>query len=66
MDGYVRDEIYRILIRKPERKMPLGRLEGGGRWKDNIVTCRVDYRRGFGLDDWIYCSLYIHTTRDYR
>jgi hypothetical protein len=26
----------------------------------------VTYRRGFGLDDWIYCTLYIHTTRDYR
>jgi hypothetical protein len=21
---------------------------------------------GFGLDNWIYCSLYIHTTQDYR
>jgi hypothetical protein len=20
---------------------------------------------GIGLDDWIYCTLYIHTTRDY-
>jgi hypothetical protein len=26
----------------------------------------VTYKRGFGLDDWIYCTLYIHTTRDYR
>jgi hypothetical protein len=23
------------------------------------------YRRGFGLDDGIYCTLYIHTVRDY-
>jgi hypothetical protein len=29
------------------------------------VTCRGDYRRGFGLDDWIYWHL-IHTTRNYR
>jgi hypothetical protein len=26
----------------------------------------VAYKTGFGLDDWIYCTLYIHTTRDYR
>jgi hypothetical protein len=26
----------------------------------------VTYVRGSGLDDWIYCTLYIHTTRDYR
>jgi hypothetical protein len=32
----------------------------------NIVTRWSDYRRGFGLDDWIYFTLYIHTTRDYR
>jgi hypothetical protein len=31
-----------------------------------IVTRRVDYKRGFGLDVWIYCTLYIHTVRDYR
>jgi hypothetical protein len=23
-------------------------------------------RLAFGLDDWIYCALYIHTVRDYR
>jgi hypothetical protein len=26
----------------------------------------VTYKTGFGLDDWIYCTLYIHTVRDYR
>jgi hypothetical protein len=26
----------------------------------------VNYKTGSGLDDWIYCPLYIHTTRDYR
>jgi hypothetical protein len=26
----------------------------------------VTYKTGFGLDDWIYCILYIHTVRDYR
>jgi hypothetical protein len=28
------------------------------------VGC-VIYRTGLGLDDWIYCTLYIHTIRDY-
>jgi hypothetical protein len=35
----------------------------------NIFTCwclRVTYKTGFGLDDWIYCTLYIRTFRDYR
>jgi hypothetical protein len=27
-----------------------------------IVTCFSDYRRGFGLDDGIYCALYIHNS----
>jgi hypothetical protein len=26
----------------------------------------VTYKTGFGLDDWIYYTLYIHTVRDYR
>jgi hypothetical protein len=26
----------------------------------------VTYRRGFGLDDCNYCTLYIHMTQDYR
>jgi hypothetical protein len=25
----------------------------------------VTYKTGFGLDDWIYCTLYVHTTRYY-
>jgi hypothetical protein len=28
--------------------------------------CSVTYKTGFGLDDWIYCTLYSHTTRYYR
>jgi hypothetical protein len=36
-----------------------------------IVTCVggwlcVTYKTGFGLDDWIYCTLNIHITRDYN
>jgi hypothetical protein len=27
---------------------------------------RVTHETGSGFDDWIYCTLYIHTTRDYR
>jgi hypothetical protein len=26
----------------------------------------VTYKTGSGLNDWIYCTLYIHTVRDYR
>jgi hypothetical protein len=26
----------------------------------------VIYKMGFGLDDWIYCNLYIYTIRVYR
>jgi hypothetical protein len=26
----------------------------------------VTSKTGFGLDDWIYCTLYIHTVLDYR
>jgi hypothetical protein len=36
----------------------------------NIVTCRgglhMTYKTYSGLDDWINCSLYIHTTHGYR
>jgi hypothetical protein len=33
-----------------------------------IILSRVGmtYKTGFGLDDWIYSALYIHTFRDYR
>jgi hypothetical protein len=40
----------------------------GGPCEHN-VTCRggcVTYKMGFGLGDWIYCTLHIHTIRDYR
>jgi hypothetical protein len=34
---------------------------------NNNVTCScVTYKTGFGLDDWIYCTLHIYTTKDYR
>jgi hypothetical protein len=26
----------------------------------------VTYKTGSGLDNWIYCTVYIHTVRDYR
>jgi hypothetical protein len=26
----------------------------------------VTYKTGFGLDDWIYCTFYIHTVWEYR
>jgi hypothetical protein len=35
----------------------------------NIATCKglhVTYKRGFGLDDWIYSTLYIPNTRNYK
>jgi hypothetical protein len=31
----------------------------------NIVTCKggvCELQTGFGLDDWIYCTLYIHNS----
>jgi hypothetical protein len=32
-----------------------------------VLSCvGVTYKTGFRLDDWIYCTLYIHTIRDYR
>jgi hypothetical protein len=32
----------------------------------DIVRCISDCRRGFGLYDSFYCTLHIHTVRDYR
>jgi hypothetical protein len=26
----------------------------------------MTYKTGSGLDDWIYCTLFVHSTRDYR
>jgi hypothetical protein len=37
--------------------------------RDYIGTCRglcVNYKTRLRLDGWIFCTLYIHTTRDYR
>jgi hypothetical protein len=31
-----------------------------------MLSLWVTYKTGFGLYDWVYCTLYIHTTRDYR
>ena len=42
-------EVYRVLVRKPEGKRPLGRLRR--RWVDNI---RMDLQEvGCGHVDWI-------------
>jgi hypothetical protein len=27
-----------------------------------LSRVRMTYKRGFGLDDWIYCTFYIHNT----
>jgi hypothetical protein len=36
-------------------------------FRGNILSrLGVTYKTGFGSDDWIYCTLYIHTVRDYR
>jgi len=41
--------VYRVLVRKPEGKRPLGRLRR--RWKDNIM---IDLQEvGCGVMDWI-------------
>jgi hypothetical protein len=38
--------------------------------EQDSVTCTafawLIIRRGFGLDNWIYCTSYIYTVRDYR
>jgi hypothetical protein len=41
--------VYRVLVGKPERKMPLGRPRR--RWEDNIKMDIQGVRGGFG--DWI-------------
>jgi hypothetical protein len=42
-----RRAVYRVLVGRPERKRPLGRLRG--RWKDNIrMDLREMGRTGFG------------------
>jgi hypothetical protein len=34
-------------------------------WLLDVILSRVGvtYKAGFGLDDWIYCTLYIHNLR---
>jgi hypothetical protein len=31
-----------------------------------LLHVLVTYKTGFELDDWIYCTLYVHTVRSYR
>jgi hypothetical protein len=46
--GEVRD-VYRVLVRKPEERRPMGRLRR--RWEDTI---RIDLREvGCGCVDWM-------------
>jgi hypothetical protein len=41
--------VYRVLVRRPEGKRPLGRARR--RWEDNI---RMDLQEvGYGCEDWI-------------
>jgi hypothetical protein len=35
---------------------------GGIGMMSRVGGLRVTYRTGFGLDDWIYCTLYIHNS----
>jgi hypothetical protein len=44
--------VYKILIRKPEGKRPLGKPRC--RWEDNIKMNLRD--TGFGIVDWIYMA----------
>jgi hypothetical protein len=57
-----------IMIGKPVRKIQLGISRPISEYDIKISLSRVGviYKTGFGLDDWIYCTLYIHTFRDYR
>ena len=45
--------IYRVLVRKPEGKRPLGRLRH--RWEDNIKMYLQEV--GCGVMDWIKLAL---------
>ena len=45
----IRRGVYRVLVGKPERKRPLGRLRR--RWEDNIKTDLQEV--GYGVMDWI-------------
>jgi hypothetical protein len=42
-------KVYRLLVRKPEGKRPLGRPRL--RWKDNLKTDLLEV--GLGVKDWI-------------
>jgi hypothetical protein len=33
-----------------------------GSYPKHTVTCIINYRRGFGLRDLIYCTLYTHNS----
>jgi hypothetical protein len=33
---------------------------------ENTTSNNPSYKMGFGVDDWIYCTLYIHTVWDYK
>jgi hypothetical protein len=47
-------KVYRVLVRKPEGKRPLGRPRR--RWKDGI---RMDLRKtGWGSVEWIQLAQY--------
>jgi hypothetical protein len=35
-------------------------LHGLVRVERDIATCRGELQMDYGLDDWIYCTLYIH------
>jgi hypothetical protein len=43
-----RRDVYRVLVGKPEGKIPLGRLRP--RWKDNT---KMDFQVGWRFMDWI-------------
>jgi len=49
-----RRDVYRVLVRKPEGKRPLGRPKRRRRWEDNIKMDLEEVRCG-GVD-WIYRS----------
>jgi hypothetical protein len=60
--------VYKILVRKHEGKMPflISNCKREVVYMSRVGVYLVTIKKGFGFDDWIFCTLYFHTTRDYR
>jgi hypothetical protein len=62
--GWRREKVNKNLNRK-NHTLPGAFRYFAANILSRIASFCVTYKTGFRLDDWIYCTLYIHTTRDY-